>query len=148
MKKVIVINGPNINMLGKRERSIYGTMNLDAMNDEIRKTAEMLGMSVEFFQSNTEGEIVSKVQQANEDYDGVILNPAALTHYSIAVRDAIAAINTPVIEVHISNIHGREDFRSNSVTAGVCAGQISGLGTHGYCLALRALECLMGPNEE
>ncbi len=136
--KALVIHGPNLNMLGKREPEIYGTITLEEINDVIRKEAAELGIDVETMQSNSEGEIVDMIQKA-EQYDGIIINPGAYTHYSYAIRDAIAGCGLPVIEVHLSNIYAREDFRKKSVTAPVVIGQISGFGHLGYMLALRAL---------
>ncbi|MDR3295304.1 MAG: type II 3-dehydroquinate dehydratase [Clostridiales Family XIII bacterium] len=138
MKKIIVINGPNMNLLGKREPEKYGTLTLDAICGEIAAKAEEWGAACEFFQSNSEGEIIGAVQNAS-DADGVILNAAAYTHYSIALRDAVAAIAAPVVEVHMSNVHAREDFRRNSVIAPVCKGSIAGFGAQSYILALYAL---------
>ncbi len=135
----MVINGPNLNLLGNRENEIYGTNSLDVINRELEKKAMDLGCKVEFFQSNIEGEIVNKIQSARDLFDGIIINPAAYTHTSVAIRDAIAAIKLPVIEVHLSNIYAREDFRHHSYSAPVCKGQICGLGEIGYSLALEAL---------
>lgn len=139
MKKILVINGPNINMLGKREPEIYGSLTMNAINGNIKNEADLLGCSVDFFQSNIEGEIVTEIQNSMDVYDGIIINPAAYTHTSVAIRDAIASVNVPCIEVHISNVHKREEFRHKSLTAPVCMGQICGLGEHGYILALHKL---------
>lgn len=138
-KKVAVIHGPNLNMLGLREVGIYGGKTLDDVNAEVAKEAERLGVEIEFFQSNTEGELVSFIQRCRGRLDGIVLNAGAYTHYSIALRDGIAASEVPTVEVHISNIFKRESFRHVSVIAPVCIGQICGLGSHGYILALRAL---------
>ena len=135
--KIKVINGPNLDKTGMREAGIYGTDTLDAINAEIRAEAEKLGASVSFFQSNYEGAIVEEIWNSR-DCDGLIINPGALTHYSIAVRDAVSGAGVSCIEVHLSNIHAREEFRHTSVIAPVCLGQISGLGKKGYILALRA----------
>ena len=137
--RVTVINGPNLNMLGKREVGIYGGKTLDDICDEISAEAGRLKVSVEFFQSNSEGGLVSRVQQCRGVSDGIILNAGAYTHYSIALRDAIASAQVPTVEVHISNIFKREKFRHVSMIAPVCIGQICGLGSHGYVLALRAI---------
>ena len=137
--KVIVIHGPNLNMLGIREQNIYGPMKLEEINMQMKTVAEQNKIDIEFFQSNLEGEIIDKIQECLGEADGIIINPAAYTHTSIAIRDAIAAIQLPVIEVHISNIHRREDFRAKSLTAPVCSGQISGFGPFGYHLAMMAM---------
>lgn len=138
MKKIKVINGPNLNMLGVREPGIYGSKTLADINLDIKNLAKNLGGECEFYQSNVEGEIVTEIQNAF-NFDGVILNAGAYTHYSIAIRDAIASINTPVIEVHLSNVHAREEFRHKSVISAVCKGVIAGFGPQSYLLALTAL---------
>ena len=135
--KILIMHGPNLNLLGKRERSVYGEATLDDINDRLSKLAKELGVEIEFFQSNHEGALIDKLHQAR-DFDAIVFNPAAFTHYSIALRDAVAAIKTPVIEVHLSNIHAREEFRANSVIAPVARGQISGFGMQSYLLGLRA----------
>ena len=135
--KIKVINGPNLNMTGKREPSVYGTDTLDSINAEIKARADKLGAEISFFQSNYEGAIIDEIW-ASRDFDGIIINPGALTHYSYAVRDALAGAGVPCIEVHMSNIHSREDFRNTSVIAPVCRGQILGLGKDGYILALES----------
>ena len=137
--RILVINGPNINMLGIREKDIYGNNDYNSLVEKIKKEASELGCQVDFFQSNIEGEIITSIQKTLGVYDGIIINPAAYTHYSIGILDALKAVNIPAIEVHISNIHQREDFRKKSVTAEGCVGQISGLGFEGYTLALRGL---------
>ena len=137
--KILVINGPNINMLGIREKNIYGNNDYNSLVEKIKKEANELNCQVDFFQSNIEGEIITSIQKALGVYDGIIINPAAYTHYSIGILDALKSVNIPAIEVHISNIHQREDFRKKSVTAEGCIGQISGLGFEGYTLALRGL---------
>ena len=141
--KILVINGPNINMLGIREKNIYGNNDYNSLVEKIKKEANELNCQVDFFQSNIEGEIITSIQKAFGVYDGIIINPAAYTHYSIGILDALKAVNIPAIEVHISNIHQREDFRKKSVTAEGCIGQISGLGFEGYTLALRGLVNLL-----
>lgn len=138
--RVLVVNGPNINMLGIRETSIYGDMNYEGLCEYIKSNGTELGMDVTTMQSNIEGDIVTMIQEANSVYDGIVINPAAYTHYSIAILDAIKAISIPVVEVHISNIHKREEFRHKSVTAMGCVGQICGFGIHGYVLGLEALK--------
>ena len=137
--KILIINGPNINMLGIREKNIYGVNDYNSLVEKIKKEASELDCQVDFFQSNIEGEIITSIQKAFGVYDGIIINPAAYTHYSIGILDALKAVNIPAIEVHISNIHQREDFRKKSVTVEGCIGQISGLGFEGYTLALRGL---------
>ena len=134
--KVVVIQGPNLNMLGMREQNIYGPMKLDDIHAQMKGFGEQSGVEVEFFQSNLEGEIVDRLQECLGEADGIIINPAAYTHTSIAIRDAIAAIQIPTVEVHLSNIHQREEFRHTSLTAPVCAGQIVGFGPFGYHLAM------------
>ena len=141
MKKYLIINGVNLNMLGVREPEIYGNATLKDLEDKLTKKAKELGVGVDFFQSNFEGEIVEKIHSAYGSYDGIIINPAAFTHYSYALRDAFGSVKMPVIEVHISNIHKREEFRRNSVIVPECIGQICGLGFKGYELALEALVC-------
>lgn len=139
MKKILVINGVNLNMLGIREPGIYGNSTLADLEGNLRRKAEQLGCQVDFFQSNFEGEICTKIQQALGVYDGIVINPGAFTHYSYAIRDALGSVKLPAIEVHISNIHKREEFRHTSVTVAECVGQICGLGFKGYELALEAL---------
>ena len=141
--KILVINGPNINMLGIREKNIYGNNDYNSLVEKIKKEANELDCQVDFFQSNIEGEIITSIQKALGVYDGIIINPAAYTHYSIGILDALKSVNIPAVEVHISNIHQREDFRKKSVTAEGCIGQISGLGFDGYTLALRGLVNLL-----
>ena len=139
MKKILIINGPNLNMLGIREPGVYGTETLETLCEKIRKKADLLKTEVDFYQSNVEGEIINKIHSAMGEFDGIIINPGAFTHYSYAIRDALSSINVPAIEVHISNIHKREEFRHKSVTAPVCVGQICGLGVNGYLYALEEL---------
>jgi len=137
--KIVVIQGPNLNMLGHREQSIYGAMKLEDIHAQMQNVAKQNNFDIEFFQSNFEGEIIDKLQECLGDANGVIINPAAYSHTSVAIRDAISAINIPVVEVHISNIYRREEFRQKSLTAPVCAGQIAGFGPFGYHLALMAI---------
>lgn len=136
--KILVINGVNLDMLGIREPQIYGGNSLDEINKNLSKEAEKLGVSIEFVQSNIEGEIVEFIHSGRL-YDGIILNAGAYTHYSIAIRDAISSIETPCVEVHLSNVHKREEFRHNSVISAVCVGVIAGFGEKSYSLALHAL---------
>ena len=138
-KRVAVVNGPNLNMLGKREIGIYGGLSLDDICSNVEAEAKKYGVRTEFFQSNSEGELVSYIQSCRGTHAGILLNAGAYTHYSIALRDAISAAEVPTIEVHISNIYKRESFRHVSVIAPVCLGQICGFGMQGYILALRAL---------
>lgn len=137
--KIAVIQGPNLNMLGVREQHIYGGMTLDQIHAQLQATAEQSGIEIEFFQSNLEGEIVDKIQECLGTVHGIIINPAAYTHTSIAIRDALAAVNLPTVEVHISNLYKREDFRQKSLTAASSTGIISGFGPFGYHLGLIAL---------
>ena len=143
MFKISVIHGPNLNMLGTREREVYGGESFDEINRQIKKRAQDLGIEVRIFQSNHEGEIIDAIQEASSWADGLIINPAAFTHYSYAIRDAITALRLPTIEVHLSNIHAREEFRHRSVTAAVVVGQIVGLGPRGYLYALDAITFLV-----
>ncbi len=137
--KFLFINGVNLNMTGEREKGVYGTQTLDQINAEISRHFQ--SDVCEFFQSNTEGEICSKIQGADkEGFDGVILNAGAYTHYSIAIRDAIASVKTPVIEVHMSNVHAREEFRHTSVISAVCKGVICGFGKNSYILAAESFK--------
>lgn len=138
-KKILVIHGPNLTMLGEREPEIYGTITLEKINSEILALAKELNIDVEVFQSNIEGEIVSKIGDARNLFDGLVINPAAYTHTSVAIRDAISGSKLPAIEVHISNVYAREEFRQKSITAPVCIGQIAGLGIDSYLLGLRGL---------
>ena len=139
MKKILVIHGPNLNLLGEREPGVYGGDSYEAVNDAIIVRARKCDMQCEVFQSNHEGEIIDTLHIARKNYDGVILNAGAYTHYSYAIRDAISAIKIPVVEVHMSNIHAREEFRHHSVISSVCAGQIAGFGKASYLLAVDAL---------
>jgi len=139
MKKILVLNGPNINMLGIREKSVYGTATYEDFCEMIRKKAEELQIEVEIKQSNSEGQLVDWIQQCYGTRDGIVINPGAYTHYSVAVLDALKSVNLPVVEVHISNIHQREEFRRHCVTTAGCTGQICGLGLQGYLLALEYL---------
>lgn len=136
MKKILIINGPNLNLLGTREPEIYGKTTLKDIEMQLKDRAEKLNVEIECFQSNHEGEIVDKIHSAKNNFDAVIINPAAYTHTSVAIRDAFASVEIPTIEVHISNVYSREEFRHNSLIAPVVVGQISGLGIQGYLLAL------------
>ena len=137
--RILLINGPNLNTLGQREPEVYGHLTLAEIEAKVSERAKALGAEVRAFQSNHEGAIIDFMQKEAPGADGLILNPGALTHYSLALRDAIAWAGKPAIEVHISNIHGREPFRRRTVTGGVCRGVIAGLGWRGYIAALEAL---------
>ncbi|MBI2369767.1 MAG: type II 3-dehydroquinate dehydratase [Deltaproteobacteria bacterium] len=139
MERILVIHGPNLNLLGQREPGLYGATTLEELNEEIRKLAEALGAQVDCFQSNAEGELIDRVQSARGGYDGMLLNAGAYTHTSIALRDALIAVGLPAVEVHITNIYGREPFRQQSFLADVVIGQVTGFGKESYLLALRGL---------
>lgn len=143
--KLLVLNGPNINFLGIREKGIYGSENYEYLKNEIiQKKAEEMGAEIEVFQSNHEGALIDRIQEAYFDgTQGIVINPGAFTHYSYAIRDALASIQIPKIEVHISNVYQREEFRHHSVTAPVCNGQMAGFGLLGYTYALQALQDLI-----
>ena len=138
-KKVLVIHGPNLNMLGKREPDIYGHESLAEIDARLKETGEKLGVEVETFQSNHEGALVDKIQQAVDTVHGIVINPAAYTHTSVAIRDALAMLAVPIVEIHLSNIHRREPFRHTSLIADIVAARIAGFGSHGYLLALEGL---------
>lgn len=144
MSKLLLINGPNLNLLGFREPGIYGQTTLKDIEDQMNKFAGEHGLELSCFQSNHEGSIIDAIHEARNKFAGIILNPGAFTHYSYAIRDAIASVDIPVIEVHISNVHKREEFRHKSVIAPVCEGQIVGLGVTGYKLAIIAFMELFG----
>lgn len=139
MIRILVLHGPNLNLLGTREQSVYGHESLDAIDSTLTKLAEELAVEVDIRQSNSEGDLVTWIQESASGYQGIIINPAAYTHTSLAIRDAIAAVGLPTIEVHLSNIYQREAFRHHSHVSAVALGQISGLGPAGYRLALRGL---------
>ena len=143
MEKILIIHGPNLNQLGKRERSVYGDTSLDEINIMVVEHCKSIGYDVDTVQSNNEGDIIDAIHGAPGTYAGVVINPGAFTHTSYAVRDAIASVNIPFVEVHLSNIYSREEFRHISVTAPVCAGQISGFGPDSYILGLEALNRLL-----
>ena len=135
--KILIIHGPNLNLLGSRETDIYGAQSIDDINNSLNRLAEELGIKLDIKQSNHEGEIVDLIQNS-KDFDAIVINPAAYTHTSIAIRDALTAVSTPTVEVHLSNIHQREEFRHKSLIAPVASGQISGFGPESYLLGLRA----------
>lgn len=141
---ILVIHGPNLNLLGTREPAIYGTQTLADIDSDLKKKGEKLGFRVETFQSNHEGAIIDKIQQAAKSVCGLIINPAAYTHTSVAIRDALQMLDQPVVEIHLSNIYQREPFRHKSLIAPVITGQIAGFGAHGYLLALDAIIALTG----
>ncbi|WP_338597665.1 type II 3-dehydroquinate dehydratase [Clostridium baratii] len=138
--KIMVVNGPNLNMLGVREKEVYGTKDFKEVIKYVKEEGEKRNLDITFFQSNIEGEIINAIQRAYfENFDGIIINPGAYTHYSYAIHDAIKGVSIRTVEVHLSNIHSREEFRKTSVTAPACIGQISGFGELGYVLAMEAL---------
>ncbi len=137
--KIAIIQGPNLNMLGIREQHIYGSMSLEQIHEQLKAAATQNGVEIEFFQSNLEGEIVDRIQECLGTVDGIMINPAAYSHTSIAIKDALSAVAMPVVEVHISNIYKREEFRQKSITAGASTGVISGFGPFGYHMGLIAL---------
>lgn len=141
-KKILVIHGPNLNLLGKRERSVYGGSTLKEIEKEMAKLASSEKAALDFFQSNHEGEIVTKIQEADGKYAAIVINPAAFTHTSVAIRDAIAAVRVPTVEVHLSNIHARESFRKESFVSPVAAGVVFGFGKESYLLGLKGAMAL------
>lgn len=145
--KLLIIHGPNLNMLGVREPEQYGKESYDEINKKLYDYSKIVNVALEIFQSNSEGDIVTKIQQSLNNIDGIIINPAAYTHTSVAIRDAIAAVKLPVIEVHLSNIYNREEFRQHSFVAPVCIGQISGFKSNSYKLAIDAMIDYLKSNE-
>jgi len=144
MKKILVLNGPNLNLLGAREKSVYGQTSLEQINQLLMEKARGIGVVVDFFQSNHEGELVQRIQDAKAlGFGAIIINPAAYTHTSVAIRDAVIAVDIPVVEVHISNIYAREEFRHKSIIAPAVSGQISGFGVNSYILGLEAASALI-----
>ncbi len=141
--KIIIINGPNLNLLGEREQSQYGSISYQKLEENCLIKTKELGLEIEFFQSNIEGEIVSKIQEARKDFDGIIINAAGFTHTSVAIRDALDIFKKPKIEIHISNIYKREEFRQKSLISNVVTGGIFGLGIDGYILAIISLDKML-----
>ena len=146
--KILILNGPNLDLLGAREPDVYGATTLADIEALVRTCATELGVEVDFFQSNEEGALVTRVGRCAADYQGLVINPAAYTHTSVALRDAISACGVPCVEVHLSNIYGRESFRHASVTAAVCVGQIAGFGARSYVLGLKALVGVLREGEQ
>lgn len=148
MNKILVIHGPNLDLLGKREPAIYGKFSMDDINKKIKKLAKEKKVAVDFLQSNHEGEIVDVIGDSPEKYDAIVINPAAYTHTSVAIRDAVSSIDIPVVEVHLSNIYRREEFRHKSLIAASATGQISGFGINSYLLGLlAAIELIKSPQK-
>lgn len=141
--KILIINGPNLNMTGIREKGVYGTLTLDEINKIIGEKCERENIECSFFQSNCEGEIIDKIHETHNKYDGVVINAGAYTHYSYAIRDAIGSVSTPFIEVHMSNVHAREEFRHTSVISAVCKGVIAGFGYNSYLLGIDGIKGLV-----
>ncbi len=144
MRRVLVIHGPNLNLLGKREPETYGNLTLQQIDERIMKVAQKEGVSVETFQSDSEGELISRIQEAMGRFDAIVINPGGYTHTSVAIRDAIIAVSIPTVEVHLSNIYKREEFRKKSMLADVAVGQIAGFGVDSYLLGLRAAIGILG----
>lgn len=139
MKRILIVHGPNLNLLGERDPDVYGTLTLEGINDLLERTAQTAGLEVQCFQSNHEGELIDRLHQSRRWADGVIINPGALTHYSYALRDAVEGIGLPTVEVHLSDIHHREPFRRVSVLKDVCLAQVSGKGAQSYVEAMERL---------
>ena len=141
--KIIIINGPNLNLLGEREQSQYGSINFNQLNEICKKKSTEMGLEAEFMQSNIEGDLVNIIQDARKNFDGIIINAAAFTHTSVAIRDALEIFKKPIIEVHISNIYKREEFRHKSLISNIVTGGVFGLGTEGYILAIIAMQKIL-----
>ena len=144
MRKILVIHGPNLNLLGTREVDVYGSVTIDDINKDLKKAAQAKKVTLEIMQSDHEGDIVEKIGKAKGRFDAILINPAAYTHTSVAIRDAISAVDIPTVEVHLSNIYGREEFRHTSLIAPVVKGQVSGFGKVSYLLGLEAVLSLIG----
>ncbi len=143
MSKILIINGPNLNLLGEREQSQYGSITFDQLKKKCTEHSKKIGINSSFFQSNIEGEIVNKIQDSRKSYDGIIINAAGYTHTSVSIRDALDVFKKPIIELHISNIYKREEFRQKSLISGIVTGIICGLGSNGYILAINAMHELL-----
>ena len=143
MNKIIVVNGPNLNLLGEREQSQYGKMNYEKLKENCKNEAKRIGLEIDFFQSNVEGELVNIIQESRKKYDGMIINAAGFTHTSVAIRDALDILKKPIIELHISNIYKREEFRQKSLISDIVTGGIFGLGVDGYILAIISMQKLL-----
>ena len=143
MKKVLIINGPNLNLIGEREKDIYGSISFEEIKKECLKESNRLGIEADFRQTNNEGEIINWIHEVNSDYDGLIINPAGYTHTSIAILDSLRSINKPKIEIHLSNIYNREEYRKKSITSEGVNGLISGFGVNSYTLAIQAINNLL-----
>ena len=143
MKKVLIINGPNLNLIGEREKDIYGSISFEEIKKEFLKESNRLGIETDFRQTNNEGEIINWIHEVNSDYDGLIINPAGYTHTSIAILDSLRSINKPKIEIHLSNIYNREEYRKKSITSEGVNGLISGFGVNSYTLAIQAINNLL-----
>ena len=141
--KIIIINGPNINLLGEREQSQYGSISFESLKEKCIKKSKEIGIEIEFVQSNVEGELVNLIQEARNNYDGIIINAAGFTHTSVAIRDALDIFKKPIIEIHISNIYNREDFRHKSLLSDIVTGGIFGLGAEGYILAIISMQKIL-----
>jgi len=146
MPRILIIHGPNLNLLGTRERAVYGDATMETVNSSCISHGKSIGYEVDTFQSNSEGDIIDAIHKAPSGFDGVVINPGAYTHTSVAIRDAIAAVDIPFVEVHLSNIYSREEFRHRSVTAPVCVGQICGFGPASYILGIEALKSVLEKN--
>lgn len=146
--KILVLNGPNLNLLGTREPEKYGTQTLADIENFLKEEASKIGAEISFYQSNIEGELVDKIQQAKGEFDGIVINPAAYTHTSVAIRDAFLAVCIPAVEIHLSNIHTREEFRKTSFIAPACIGQITGFGANSYKLGLIAITDYLLQNQK
>lgn len=143
MSKVLIVNGPNINLIGSREKDVYGAMSYEELCEKLKSEAASLGQALTIFQSNHEGELVDRIQSARGAFDIIIINPGAYTHTSVAIRDALLAVDMPCIELHISNVHKREEFRKHSYISDIADGIIIGLGTEGYFLALKGVQTVI-----